>query len=313
MCPLALLPLPKLYAIKLISIGSNYVVAAYVWRLLQREFPKNQRAWVAITIFLFLPTVVMNGALWAQCDVIYVGGFVASLSYLLENRPRAALIAFGLSCSLKPQAIFWCPLLAGLFVSGRLPWKWIWIPGAVYAACGIPAMLAGRPVLDVLAYWGRVENTPGLTLGATNWYQWVFEQYPEIFWWPGVVLTLGATAVFVLWMNENRAKQSDQNRWLVSLALLSVLFPPFLLPGMHERYFFAADVLSVIYAFYVAGGWRVTALVQTASAFTYLPYLFSKEVIPRTLLPLAIVVALVLVVRDLVQGSKTDGKQEKRA
>jgi len=38
------------------------------------------------------------------------------------------------------------------------------------------------------------------------------------------------------------------------MALLSVLFPPFLLPGMHERYFFAADVLSVLYAFCVPGG-----------------------------------------------------------
>jgi Gpi18-like mannosyltransferase len=44
---------------------------------------------------------------------------------------------------------------------------------------------------------------------------------------------------------------------MVKLALLSVAFPPFFLPGMHERYFFAADVFGVLYACFVPRGWRV--------------------------------------------------------
>lgn len=295
-----LLPLPKLYAIKLISVLGDYVAALYVWRLAKRKSPAGWSAWLGVTAFLFLPTVVMNGALWGQCDVLYTTGFLASLYYLIERRPQAALVAFGFSSALKPQAIFWCPLLAGLFVARRLSWKCIWVSPAVYVACGMPAILAGKPALDALWYGGSLNLTPGLTLGAPNWYQWVFEQHPEIFWLPGVVLTLVATAFFILWIEQNTCEYSSRDRWLVSLALLSVLFPPFLLPGMHERYFFPADVLSVVYAVFVPGGYWAAIMVQFASAFTYLPYLFEQEPVPRSLLSLAMLAAVGWVTRCLV-------------
>ena len=70
-----LLPLPKLYAIKLLSIATDYLAAWYVWRLVRRELPFGRHAWAAVTLFVFLPTVVMNGALWGQRDVIYVRVF----------------------------------------------------------------------------------------------------------------------------------------------------------------------------------------------------------------------------------------------
>jgi hypothetical protein len=87
-------------------------------------------------------------------------------------------VAFGLACSLKPQAIFWCPLLAGLLFSRRLPWKWIWVPFGVCVAWGLPQMLAGKPALRVLTQWARLRNASSgiLTYGATNWYQWGFHR-----------------------------------------------------------------------------------------------------------------------------------------
>lgn len=294
-----LLPLPQLYAIKTISVAADYVGAWYAWRLVRKGFPEGRFSWAATTVLLFLPTVVMNSALWGQCDMMFTAGFLASLYYLLEKRPVAAWIAFGLSCSLKPQAVFWCPLLAGLLVNGRLSWKQIWIPVGVYLGCGLPAVLAGLPIMTMIMHWAHAQSIPGLTLGATNWYQWIFEQNPEVFWMPGLVLTLVATAFLALWMREKRPSHLSDSQWLVSLATLSVLFPPFFLPGMHERYFFAADVLSVVYAFYLPRGFRVTLLIQFASAFTYLPYLFEQEPVPRRLLPLPILAAMGLVVWEL--------------
>jgi Gpi18-like mannosyltransferase len=295
-----LMPIPKLYAIKMLSLIGDYLAAWFVWRLVDMEFPLTRRPWGALTTFLFVPTVVMNGSLWGQCDVMYVCGFLASLFYLLEKRSVAALVAFGFSCSLKPQAIFWCPLLAALFINRQLAWKWVWIPGAVYLGCGIPAMLAGRPILDTIGHWAKVDNVPGLTLGAPNWYQWVFEQAPAVFWGAGITLTLVATAFFVLWTLEGPRPGLNESQWIVSLALLSVLFPPFFLPGMHDRYFFAADVLSVIYAFYVPNGFRVMILIQFSSAFSYLSFLFGQEPVPKWFLPLPILLALGLIVKDLL-------------
>ncbi|MCL5098791.1 MAG: hypothetical protein M1608_14920 [Candidatus Omnitrophica bacterium] len=125
--------------------------------------------------------------------------------------------------SLKPQAIFWCPLLAGLHLSRRLPWRTLWIAPAVYAASDIPAMLAGRPVLDVLLHWGRVHDIQGkMTFGATNWYQWVFENHPGVFESAGIVLALIATVFLALWMMGEPKPGQDERCWVVSMALLSV-------------------------------------------------------------------------------------------
>ncbi|MGO8679254.1 MAG: glycosyltransferase 87 family protein [Limisphaerales bacterium] len=318
-----LLPLPALYAVKFITIACEYGAAWFVWKLVRWRFPGGNAAWLAVTVFLFLPTVVMNGAVWGQCDAMYTGCFLASLFYFLERRPVAALVAFGLACSLKPQAIFWCPLLAGLLISGRWSWRRIWVPVAVYLGCGVPQMLAGRSILRTAGHWATVGNYPGVVFGAPNWYQWLSGENPDVFWWPGVVLALCATAWLALWMREGCrtpgrataagpvAARLDGQR-LVSLAMLSVLFPPFLLPGMHERYFFAADVLSVVYAFYVPGGWRAALLVQFASAFAYLPYLFGATPVPLPVLALAPLAALALVTRDLVLGARANGPGQER-
>lgn len=290
------LPLPKLYAIKLISVVGDYVAAWYVWRLARREYPGGGRALTAVACILFLPTVVMNGALWGQCDMLYTACLLASLRYVLEKRPVAALVAFGLAFSFKPQAIFWCPFLAGLFVTGRLPGRQIWIPAAIYLAWYVPVIAAGHHGLSVVLHWGSAAvNGSALTLGATNWYQWAPGETPKTLWWIGVVLTLAATAVLVWRMRAGPQGGMKETHWLVALALLSVLFPPFLLPGVHERYFFAADVVSVVFAFYVPRQWLVPALVQFASCFAYLPYLFEREPIPVWLLALAMLEAIGLV------------------
>ncbi len=300
-----LLPLPKLYAIKAISITSDYSAAWFLWRILRREFPSGQRAWAGLTAFLFLPTVVMNGALWGQCDVMYTGCFLASLFYLREERPAAALVAFGLACCLKPQAVFWCPMLAGLLFSGRLPWRLLWIPPAVYVGCGLPAVVAGwsfSGMMTQMISYGK-EAMPGLAFGAPNWYQWVPERQSDVFWTMGVGLAFIATALFVLWMREGPPEHLTRGQWLISMAMLSALFPPFLLPWMHERYFFAADVFSVLYAVCVPRGVWVALLVQFASAFSYLPYLFNHTPVPRWALPLPILAAIGLVLRGLLPPS----------
>jgi Gpi18-like mannosyltransferase len=211
------------------------------------------------------------------------------------------MIAFGFSCALKPQAIFWCPLLAGLLATGRLPWKTLCVPVAVYGFCGVPQMLAGRPIIEVLLHWGGVKNQPGLTLGAPNWYQWVRESQTEILWCAGVLIACLATIIFLFLMVKGPGQGLDEKRWLVAMALLSVLFPPFFLPGMHERYFFPADVLSVLYAFSFQRGWIAASLIQFASAFAYVPYLFHITPVPLSWLAAMMAIAIVLVVIQCIQ------------
>jgi hypothetical protein len=62
---------------------------------------------------------------------------------------------------------------------------------------------------------------------------------------------------------------------VVLLGATSAVLVPFLLPSMHERYFYLAEVLTVIAAFYVPRRlWYVPVLVQVSSFLAYLKVLF---------------------------------------
>jgi hypothetical protein len=47
---------------------------------------------------------------------------------------------------------------------------------------------------------------------------------------------------------------------------------PYLLPTMHERYFFVADVMTLILAFVIPRMWVAAPLFQVGSLLSYLPY-----------------------------------------
>jgi Gpi18-like mannosyltransferase len=68
---------------------------------------------------------------------------------------------------------------------------------------------------------------------------------------------------------------------VVLAASSSVLLLPFILPGMHERYFYLADVLTVVAAsFFPRELWMAPVLTQLGSFFSYLPFLVgSKRVV----------------------------------
>jgi Gpi18-like mannosyltransferase len=288
-----LLPLPKLYAIKLFSILADYVAAWLVFKIVRRRFRRGPEAWLAALGFLFLPTVWFNSAVWGQCDAMYTAALLGSLYCLLVNRPISAVACFGLGCALKPQGVFLAPLLAGWVLQDRSRWKLVAIPPLVYAACGVPAILAGRPFLEVILHWTEYRNRPLLTMGATNWFQWIPNNHFETFELAGIVLAVISATFVVLAMQRRVSLERDSG--LVSLALLSVMLCPYFLPGMHERYFYPADAVSLIYALFVSRGWVVAMLVQFCSFFTYLPYLFNSEPVPRPLLSLLMTGALGLV------------------
>ncbi len=59
-------------------------------------------------------------------------------------------------------------------------------------------------------------------------------------------------------------------------ATFLALATPFFMPGMHERYFFLADLLSLVLAFYLPKLWYVPVLVQTSSFLSYLPFMYGN-------------------------------------
>ena len=62
--------LPKIVAIKLISIIFDFVCAFFVYKIVRLKYPEGMAPIFAALLTLFSPTVVINGSFWGQSDVI---------------------------------------------------------------------------------------------------------------------------------------------------------------------------------------------------------------------------------------------------
>ena len=69
---------------------------------------------------------------------------------------------------------------------------------------------------------------------------------------------------------------------------------------MHERYFYPADCIAIVYGFYFPRRFYVPLAVVTISLFSYFPFLFGDfTVIKLPYLALLMAVVLVIVLVDL--------------
>ena len=142
-----------LYLIKLLSILFDVLLAWGCLRLCARF---SESAWRKIACFftvLFLPTVFLNGALWGQCDSIYVALAVLALACALEDKPVRAMIWLALSFGFKLQAVFVMPVFAVLLFNGKLKWYHLPVFPLTYVLLVLPAVLTGRPFLDTLTLY----------------------------------------------------------------------------------------------------------------------------------------------------------------
>jgi Gpi18-like mannosyltransferase len=300
--PGGLLPL-----IKISSVVFDVMLAYYAARIAGLRFAGPRMPLLAGVVVLLLPTVVLNGSWWGQCDTVYTAFAVAGLFYVLRDRPWIAAVLFGVAISIKLQAIFVFPALFVLLLAGRvIKFRHLLVVPAVYVGLAIPAWLAGRPFVELLTIYtkqgGQYEQ---LTLDGPS--IWTFIRPAKELLGPvrtaGVLFTLAAVLVltYVLLI---RKVTLDARRIVLLAATFSILVP-FLLPGMHERYFMPADVFAVIAAFWLPSRlWFLPLLVQAASFASYVPYLFlarSSRPVDMRVLSLLMFAALVVTIASLLR------------
>lgn len=294
--------LPNVIAIKVPSLIGDFICACFVYKIVELKYADRLFPLLAAFAFLFAPTIVLNSAFWGQADVLFTAPLIACLYFLMIRKHALAFLAFGVSLAFKLQAIFLMPLLLGLLLRGRVSWRhFLLIPVILFAAI-VPAWIAGRPFVDLITvYAGQVEQFQLLTLNAPNIYTWL----PDVlltqhyFTVAGVIFT--AMLGFVLCAMIYKSKAEPTVSLMLKLALLSVAMIPFFLPKMHDRYFYPADVISIMYAFLFPQYFFVPLLIITASFFAYFPHLFNLEAVPLGLLAVGMFIALVVVGEDAIR------------
>lgn len=261
--------LPKILAIKLFAMSVDFLCAFLTYKIVKLKYPIGNMPTLAFLAIILSPTVIYNSALWGQCDVIYTAGLIACVYFLSIYKQIPALVSFGVAISFKFQAMFLSPLLLIMVVKKRISWYLLPIIPIVYVILMLPAWIAGRPMTDLLlVYFNQANKYKELAKNSPNLYQWIPNNFYNIVVPIGLSLTV-ATMILLAYRVYKSRLEITQDR-LIHLATISVLFMPYILPKMHERYFYPADILSIIFSFYFPQYRWVAISVQLASFFSYL-------------------------------------------
>ena len=273
--------IPDLYLIKLFSILADILLAWGGFRLVRIVRGGREEDWAPLAAFvllLFLPTVVLNGALWGQCDAIYGALVLHALAMVLNGKNKTSVALLAVAFSFKLQTIFLVPLWGVLWLARRVKFHELLVFPLTYAVTIVPALLLGKPFGGILSiYFNQMGEFPALVLNAPS----VFQLLPSRiaahrdFVSRAGILAAFALALVLLGVGLWLGRRMD-HAVVMAAAVALAIGVPFFLPHMHERYFFLADVVTLCWA---CANWRCTpaaVLAVGASLASYMVYLRLK-------------------------------------
>lgn len=295
---LTYLPMDSLHSIKLVSCVMDFVLAGVIARFVLDRYADRWAALGAYTAVLFAPTVVLNSSAWAQSDVIYTTLLLAGVYLYTRERPVPATLLMGLAFSFKLQFIFLSPLLLVLWLRKRMSfWHFFLIP-ATYLVCLVPAALEGRSVTEMLKiYVDQGGEYGGLSLYAPSAYAFLPGDAPSWIGTVGVLVAGVAVLAGVAFLVLHKVDLDTET--VVLVGLFFAILVPFLLPHMHDRYFYPADMLALLYALLRPQRWMLPLLVIGASLICYFPYLFYTTPVPLPVAAAMMGTALLAVACDV--------------
>ncbi|GIF36135.1 glycosyltransferase 87 family protein [Actinoplanes xinjiangensis] len=273
----SVLPVPLLIGIKLVYAVFDLLLAFFTFRLV--EMRRGRRAGIAAAfIVILLPTVVINASVWGQIDSIWASFAVGGVWMLARGRGWWGVVLCTLSLAFKPHGIFIFALVALLVLAGRLRARTLLAVPGVWLVLSLPALLLGRSPGELFTIYSldrQARIIDELTDRAPSIFAFLegtrrLDTARQLGYLLTAALVLGIFLVVIA-----RRVRLDETR-VVTLAALFAILIPFGLPGMHERYFYLADVLTVALVFYVPRLWFVPLLVQAASLGAYTYFLFGQ-------------------------------------
>jgi Gpi18-like mannosyltransferase len=282
-------------AIKLISAPFVAALALGLYLLIKDATADTRRALWGGAIACVLPTVLVNAFLWGQTDIIYTTLLVYFTYFASRGRPLMAALIFGIAFSFKAQSLFLSPFLLYLVFSGQMRLIHLLAIPLTYVVMMTPAALTGRSWAALLfVYVEQFGTYHRLSLSAPN--PWLVVDLVldyQIGVMMGIALSLAAGLMIAIGSND--VDRHPRNNLIVAVMCAAVM--PYVLPKMHERYFFVADVFSLALALTVPRLWTTAVLFQIGSLLSYLQYFgFAKGGPALGLVPITIGLARLSIV-----------------
>lgn len=305
-----------LYLIKLLSTVFDVLLAYSAMRLVSRwQNSAGLRLGCFFTVLLW-PTVFLNSAVWAQCDSIYVALALLGIGLALDERPVLAMTCMALSFGFKLQAVFILPVCAVLWMQGKFKWYHFLVFPAVYVLLVLPAVIIGRPFMDtLLLYFGQTGSIgTGLNYNSPS----VFALIRDVADTDAAAKAgiVGAFAYMLAVLGVcfiGRRRLGDQA--VFAAAVLLAVGIPFLLPHMHDRYFYAADILTLALAFAFPVYFPAALLTEFASLLGYHAYLKMRYLLPMHYGAAALLIVLavgIYFLADSLAGKNGQNEQKEK-
>ena len=213
----------------------------------------------------------------------------------MDDRPVLSMLAITLSFGFKLQAVFVMPVLAVLWMHGKLRLRHFCIFPVAYVLLVLPAVLLGRPFLDTITlYFNQTGSIgSGLNYNSPSIFGIFWNVQNEAMASKLAIISAFVFMLLVLLVCYVNCKRLTNKAVLAAAVLLAVGIP-FLLPHMHDRYFFASDILTVVMAF---ACWRYSSaavLAQFASLLGYHAYLKMRYLLPMSYGSWALILVLII-------------------
>ena len=275
------IPVKPIYIYKVIAAIFDVAQAVMVAGLVKYFTKDKFKTVLSYAVALLLPTVLLDSAVWAQCDNMYTFLALAAIYCILKKKNILAFVLLGIAFSIKLQPVLLIPFFLYVWYKKKeysiLHFFLIPITMEVLT---IPAVIAGRGIFDCFTELFKQTN---------NWKN-LYNNYPS-FWalvFPEsnsahydmfkmfCILFCVAMLIIVIVFIEKYVKITDVSLLYIAFILTytTVLF----LPSMHERYGYSYELLALVILFI---NWRTifnfVSLICIA-VVSYVPFLLNNKV-----------------------------------
>ncbi len=297
------------FLLKYVSIAFDLAAAWFVMKLVEHFYPKRHVvALFAFFITLCVPTLLLNGSYWGQCDSIYVALGIGSMYYGLTECSRRCYLLGGMALAFKIQTVFFLPVLFFFFLTNKIRFRDCYLFVLSYLALMTPAFLTGKSLkATLMIYMNQTGEISILSEGFPNLYMLFTDGGKRVV--DGIASTFGILLTALLCLTVCAyayyyVKYLNHAAYL-RLALLVLLLVPYCLPHMHDRYYLAADLVSVAFAFVFTKKWYYCPVILLASYNSYSFYLWRFYLWHYRYFAFAILLVMIFLIKDIVEETKT--------
>lgn len=271
--------LNPLVSIKIISFFFEFLLAFFIAKIVHLKHKTVLSFVAAFSVISVLPTVILNASYLSQCDAIYSALVVGSIYYTLIKRNLTAIILLSLAFVFKMQTAFILPFYFVLMLRNQIKWYYFLLIPVIFILSTLPAVYFGGPFKELAGvYFMQANKYKYLTLNFPNIYIFINNNLYEIFKVMGLVLTTLITIAAGFWLT-NKKYIFDFDTY-IRLAFICSILIPFILPGMHERYMFLGDALSVLYFLVIRKNIHFTIGILSISTYSYIRLSRYNDILP---------------------------------